>query len=743
MKVGSNGTGGGLVGFNNGIIENAFATGNVTGAAGGVGGQGGSTTLGGLVGNNQGLILEGYARGNVGNPNIANLQVGGLVGDNSGAIVSSEAIGNVQAASGSVAGGLVASNSPNSFNCNGCFGDGQAFLNAAVILDSSASGNVSVGAASVAGGFAGAGDGAIVLSSASGAVTGGGNSVLGGFIGALSFENGLGFIYLSTASGPVTSTGPNSAVGGFVGLSGGTISDSSASGPVAGTSDSYLGGFVGVNLGLIDPSSATGSVTGSGSHNIVGGFVGANFGSIDSSSAAGNASSGAASTVGGFAGANARFVNFGPDSIPGSSFPVGTITNSTATGTASAGPGSRVDPFIAANDPTTASNPPAFPSIIAGCSDPTCVFLNTGVLPSPSSPTPPTPPPLPPFLPEFLQSLAAQQTQQILNLTNTVQLAALSPGPVVNIVQGGVGLPPQPSPPAPVNPNLPPGFDRRIVDIPPLGETRFTSDVVVVQIRTDVSVDRLGALVAGFGLTVEASENLAITGSTAVRLRITNGRPVPEVIRALAAVQVAAVIQPEYVYILQQQSTDPAPASRGDPAQQGDAAQYILEKLKISDVHRIVRGTNVPIAVINSEIDAAHPDLEGVIAQRFSAFGAPEKPHPLRHRHGGGDRLAPAAAGNRARRPAARRARLLQQRGDRREHHLQHPQGRRLGGEAGRARHQHELRRPEGPLARARAQADLRQRHRADRRRRQCRAEISAAVSGRRPERDRGDGDRH
>jgi subtilisin family serine protease len=35
----------------------------------------------------------------------------------------------------------------------------------------------------------------------------------------------------------------------------------------------------------------------------------------------------------------------------------------------------------------------------------------------------------------------------------------------------------------------------------------------------------------------------------------------------------------------------------------------------------------VPIAVIDSEIDAAHPDLQGVVAQRFSAVGAPEKPH--------------------------------------------------------------------------------------------------------------------
>jgi subtilisin family serine protease len=57
------------------------------------------------------------------------------------------------------------------------------------------------------------------------------------------------------------------------------------------------------------------------------------------------------------------------------------------------------------------------------------------------------------------------------------------------------------------------------------------------------------------------------------------------------------------------------------------AASGVTPQLKLPDVHRLVKGANVPIAVIDSEIDAAHPDLQGVVAQRFSAVGAPEKPH--------------------------------------------------------------------------------------------------------------------
>jgi hypothetical protein len=212
------------------------------------------------------------------------------------------------------------------------------------------------------------------------------------------------------------------------------------------------------------------------------------------------------------------------------------------------------------------------------------------------------------------------------------QLSALNTAPVVNIPQtGGVTLPPQqqrPSP-SPGGQNLPPGFDRRIIDIPPLTETSLIKDEAVVHIATaTVTVERLRAAVAPLGLEILASENIAITGSTAVRLRFTDGRTVQDVIRALTGIQFVAVAQPQYVYRLHQQGGDTTPASRGDDNRaKGDPGQYILEKLKISDVHRMVRGTNVTIAVIDSQIDAAHPDLEGVIAQRFSAVGAPEKPH--------------------------------------------------------------------------------------------------------------------
>jgi subtilisin family serine protease len=121
-------------------------------------------------------------------------------------------------------------------------------------------------------------------------------------------------------------------------------------------------------------------------------------------------------------------------------------------------------------------------------------------------------------------------------------------------------------------------------------------------------VPQVEEAVRRLGLSLLATQDLCTTaGSIALQFRITDGQDVRAIVRRLASVQIVAIAQPNYIYVtLQEPAADP----------------------QINDVHRIVRGTNVPIAVIDSEIDANHPDLQGVIVQRFSAAGAPERPHP-------------------------------------------------------------------------------------------------------------------
>ncbi|MGC2823840.1 MAG: S8 family serine peptidase [Pseudolabrys sp.] len=52
-----------------------------------------------------------------------------------------------------------------------------------------------------------------------------------------------------------------------------------------------------------------------------------------------------------------------------------------------------------------------------------------------------------------------------------------------------------------------------------------------------------------------------------------------------------------------------------------------MRKLHLLEAHRINRGDDVVVAVIDSKIDAGHPDLAGVIAAEYDAIGTPSPAH--------------------------------------------------------------------------------------------------------------------
>jgi filamentous hemagglutinin family protein len=654
VTVGTLGIGGGLVGSNDGIIANTFATGNVTGAAGiaplANSNHFNQTTLGGLVGFNTGLIGLSSASGNVGAQQVPYLQVGGLVGYNAGTILASSATGNVTAGNFSTAGGLVGSNSVLGFDCDQCFiGDGHN--NNAAIASSSASGNVTVGSSSIAGGLVGFNNGVLVEVSASGNVTGGDNSFLGGLVGvavqpvdddAVVAASGSGSgpggpvkdlgmtpgsITFASASGAVTSTGPSSVVGGLVGLGAVEISNSSASGAVVGTSDSFLGGFFGVNLGSISESHtlAGSSVTGTGANNVAGGFGGVNFGWVFDSTSVGNVSSGANSVVGGFVGANARYTNeeFFAGIIPGATtFPIGTIDNSTATGSATGGPGSTVGAQVGVTNPSTL---PAYPSIIADCTGRICEILKTGKLPEPNEPAPDDDEVAAALVVNLLTSFPPPQQQEAVGT-----LIALTIPTDTSAQLGGAGNQPASGPggrlpagfvqtfaPPPVLRPVPGPDGERFSGLPPLNETRFFADEVVVQVPLNVPAADISRIAQQLGVTVISQTTLTSLGRIAIRFRITNGRSVRDIIRAWEANRITAIAQPNYRHVLAQ----PNDASRGDPS------QYVLDKFRMGETHRLASGSNVTIAVVDSLVDTTHSELAGTISERYDAVGVSEDAH--------------------------------------------------------------------------------------------------------------------
>jgi hypothetical protein len=234
------------------------------------------------------------------------------------------------------------------------------------------------------------------------------------------------------------------------------------------------------------------------------------------------------------------------------------------------------------------------------------------VLPPADNPNPnPNPNPLP---------------QIIDNLTGNLTLVSLPPP--VNVLP----FPPPPPPPVLGPQSQPVVGTGRLFAVPPPGEVRFVKDEVVLMVDCDTPQSAIDAVAREMRLSILASQCLTQTHKNLLRMHIDSGQTVARVIETMRRYQIVALAQANFIYrlmqdkVAQELAQDPDLAGR---TQEGDSAQYALGKLGVFDIHRRIKGTNIPIAVIDSQIDVKHPDLDGVFADQYDAVGGtPEKPHP-------------------------------------------------------------------------------------------------------------------
>jgi hypothetical protein len=135
--------------------------------------------------------------------------------------------------------------------------------------------NVNVTGDGDVGGLVGLSFGTVTNSYANGSVSG--NSGVGGVVG----NNFDGTVERSYATGNVSGT---SNVGGLIGANGGTVTNSYATANVSGSGD-LVGGLIGNSQGPVTNSYATGDITG---NNRVGGLVGISGGIVERSYTTGN-----------------------------------------------------------------------------------------------------------------------------------------------------------------------------------------------------------------------------------------------------------------------------------------------------------------------------------------------------------------------------------------------------------------------------------------------------------------------
>jgi Subtilase family len=164
--------------------------------------------------------------------------------------------------------------------------------------------------------------------------------------------------------------------------------------------------------------------------------------------------------------------------------------------------------------------------------------------------------------------------------------------------------------------------ERGFTGVPPAGETRFLTNEMVFHVPPNVTQQQVDAAARKLGLSTVASQSFSLSGGTLFRFRINDGRPVGDVIHALEQENLG-VAQPNYVFRLQQQDQ----ALAGQRGTRADPAQYVVDKLRLVDVHRLAIGGDIKVAVIDSEIDAKNPELAGAVVEEFDAVGNHDKPH--------------------------------------------------------------------------------------------------------------------
>ena len=126
-------------------------------------------------------------------------------------------------------------------------------------------------------------------------------------------------------------------------------------------------------------------------------------------------------------------------------------------------------------------------------------------------------------------------------------------------------------------------------------------------------------LASQYNVTADPRVTIPLLDGALVRLRLPANRSLESLLAALSTDPDIELAQPNYDYSVSKGKASPK-----------TAPQYAGETIRLDEAHRLARGNGIMIAVIDTAIEAAHPELVGTIAGVFDAVAdgpSPAEPH--------------------------------------------------------------------------------------------------------------------
>lgn len=188
---------------------------------------------------------------------------------------------------------------------------------------------------------------------------------------------------------------------------------------------------------------------------------------------------------------------------------------------------------------------------------------------------------------------------------------------------------PDASPPVIVTPETPRGGERNAgvprsprpgpgpIALPPRAQIpqvrdQFVADQILVTLPTSAPPTIEDDVARDYGLALLGRFTMTLLDARIVRYRIPDGRTIAAVVAALQADPRVRDPQPNYLFYRVQAEA---------PRVQASELQYALAKINVTSAHTLASGRGAVVAVIDSRIDAGHPDLANAIDDVFDAVG--------------------------------------------------------------------------------------------------------------------------